>query len=417
MQAGEGTMTYSDLNGELLFFSDGNDKNRMGINDSAFIYNKNSEPMPNGYLGTQSGDATVGQLGVIIPFSSDSNKFYFIMQDGFENHGPGYRGLTYCIIDMTLDNGLGDVSQPVTAINMPTIHLQEKKAVTKHSNGIDYWMVTREFSSPDTTSQFLIYQITDTAIYGPFIQFIGPDNDQQGQGSMKFNVQGDKIVCGESIFDFDNSTGVLSNPTVVGKTGYFSFSKSGKYLYVVHLPPGVLETQILQYDLDVGYIPASEQLIYVNGPNAHGDMQIGPDEKIYIVDYNTNSLSVINSPESSGLACNLVLSQVDLGIGTCFWELPDYVDCNLFEREEEPSQTYYTPKLRLEIFPNPASDIINLKYQNLEIIHVDVLDGSGKKVYFELHNNQIDIKHLSSGLYYIQVNTDQGNFIQKFVKR
>src|SRR5690606_35253082 len=90
----EGCATISDANGNLLFYSNGYQ-----------VWNRNHVEMPNGedLLGTRS----TTQSTLIIPNPCYSNIYYLITQSG---PTQSCLGVYYSVIDMTLDNGLGDVT-------------------------------------------------------------------------------------------------------------------------------------------------------------------------------------------------------------------------------------------------------------------------------------------------------------------
>ena len=68
------------------------------------------------------------------------------------------------------------------------------------------------------------------------------------------------------------------------------------------------------------------------------------------------------------------------------------------------------------IYPNPVKDILNLEGLNTVESYV-IYDVSGRKLE-EADNNtqQINLSHLSNGVYLLQVNTDKGQVSKKFIK-
>ncbi|MDX1279211.1 T9SS type A sorting domain-containing protein [Oceanihabitans sediminis] len=68
------------------------------------------------------------------------------------------------------------------------------------------------------------------------------------------------------------------------------------------------------------------------------------------------------------------------------------------------------------IHPNPVKDILNLKgLTNLE--SYAVYDISGRKLEEAFHNTkQIDLSHLNTGVYLLQLKTDKGQVTKKFIK-
>jgi len=89
----EGVATISDYNGNLLFYTDGK-----------VVWNKNHQIMPNG-TGLL-GHASSTQSAVIVPQPSNSDLYYIFTVDYTASSG----GMAYSVVDMDLENGLGNVS-------------------------------------------------------------------------------------------------------------------------------------------------------------------------------------------------------------------------------------------------------------------------------------------------------------------
>jgi len=97
---------------------------------------------------------------------------------------------------------------------------------------------------------------------------------------------------------------------------------------------------------------------------------------------------------------------------------------------ENPNNTYKTMNMNESIhktYPNPFKDILNLEYAlaqkgNVNIILYDVngqkieeleQQGEHKK---GLHSNKYYLDHLPKGIYFLQINTPDGQFSQKVYK-
>ena len=210
LRAGEGSASYSDDNGNLLFYTNAVEGN--GFTSS--IWNSNDQVMPNGNITGLFGEATPMQSSIIVPVVDSQDEYYLFTVDGYENYYTGnYKGLSYSIIDMSMDGGQGDISSVTTSIYAPTSPwLAEHVAVTRHINMVDYWLVVHEdnsWTNQDTCSKFLVYEITNAGISSPIIQFIGDGVGQGLQSTMEFSPQGDKLAYTHEIFDFDRSNGCL----------------------------------------------------------------------------------------------------------------------------------------------------------------------------------------------------------------
>lgn len=74
---------------------------------------------------------------------------------------------------------------------------------------------------------------------------------------------------------------------------------------------------------------------------------------------------------------------------------------------------------KISIYPNPAKDKIYLKGFSSEITSLQIFSIQGKLIQ-KLNNisTEIDVSHLKSGIYFIEINTSEGNKnIQKFIKK
>ncbi|MDY0930391.1 T9SS type A sorting domain-containing protein [Chryseobacterium sp. CFBP8996] len=73
-------------------------------------------------------------------------------------------------------------------------------------------------------------------------------------------------------------------------------------------------------------------------------------------------------------------------------------------------------KNMLSIYPNPTSDILNIKTDS-KINTVSVVDITGKKVNVKLKDDKIDVRSLPAGIYLINVETKDGISTEKFIKK
>src|SRR5688572_3249894 len=118
----EGVATISSSTGCLLFYTDG-----------VSIWNRQHQVMPNG-TGLK-GFISSTQSAVIVPKIGDTNRYYVFTIDDYS----GQNGLHYSIVNMNLDNGLGDLEIK----NIPVISgVSEKLTAVRHCNQRDIWIIT-----------------------------------------------------------------------------------------------------------------------------------------------------------------------------------------------------------------------------------------------------------------------------------
>lgn len=73
-------------------------------------------------------------------------------------------------------------------------------------------------------------------------------------------------------------------------------------------------------------------------------------------------------------------------------------------------------QIEFTIYPNPVSDILNIKTQD-EVQNVIIYDITGRQINTIINNNQIDVSALTKGFYIINVVTDSASYQQKFIKK
>ncbi len=70
----------------------------------------------------------------------------------------------------------------------------------------------------------------------------------------------------------------------------------------------------------------------------------------------------------------------------------------------------------VSVYPNPASDIVNVKVpSNVELTGVSLYDVLGKKVNADVSNGQVNVAGLSRGIYVINVETNAGTLTEKLI--
>ena len=320
MTTTEGCATICDKYGNLLFYTNGID-----------VWNRNHVLMPNG-TGLM-GDPSSTQCGVIVPKpSANPDTFYVFSVD---NHG-GPNGFRYSIVDMTLNGGLGAVQ--AGAKNVPLLTpTTEKVTAVRHANQKDIWVITHHW----TTNRFYAYLVDNIGLnLVPVISSTGsihgPPGANNSMGYMKVSPEGDKIACaiyGQNrveIFDFNNATGVVSNPGVLQLPSWqfpygIEFSPSSQYLYTTT----AVSKEVHQFDMWAGGAAAIQASAVSLGTFPSGGdlgaLQLARDGKIYNAIQGSPSLGVIHNPNVGGVACNYVYNGQTLGGRVSFYGLPTFV--------------------------------------------------------------------------------------------
>ncbi len=326
----EGCATISENNGDLLFYTDG-----------ITVWDKQHNIMPNGTGLT--GDSSSTQSAIIVPKPGDVSIFYIFTVDDL----AGPNGLRYSEVNMTLNGGNGDIT------NQKNIELNafttEKISAVKHANGIDFWVVTHDWNN----NNFLSYQVTTAGVnIVPVISSVGEehgDNGLDSKGYLKISPDASRLALASwsgnsvvEIFDFDNTTGIVSNPILIGN-GFFStgpasgaygieFSPDSNLLYVTdqNFLFGFTTSRLFQFDLTLStandMINSVTTLYDDSDTNTIlGALQLAVDGKIYIARAQEQFLDVIENPNEIGFASNYSQNAVSLGNRFCGAGLPPFI--------------------------------------------------------------------------------------------
>ncbi len=319
----EGCSSISDINGQLLFYSDG-----------IKVWNRNNIVMPNG-TGLW-GNVSSSQSSMIVPFPADSNRYYIFTVDA--QGGP--KGLCYSVVNITLDVGYGDVEQKNIQLITPTC---EKITSVNHCNGKDVWVIAHLNNSDKIYS----YLVTSTGVNAPVISSTGTIGSAIGY--LKASPDGTRLANanayngGLQLYDFNSTTGVVSNkkviysssPTYYGSYGV-EFSPNSQILYVCHGRPSPTPnwhySELRQYsylDSSVAKINSTKVVLGADSTffiqHQYSALQLGPDGKIYLSIHGLQSLSVINQPNISGNLCSFTKYSMPLASNTlALYGLPDF---------------------------------------------------------------------------------------------
>jgi len=318
MSTPEGCASISDNMGNLLFYTNG-----------VTVWNKEHEVMLNG--NDLFGNESSSQSAIIVK-QPGLNDNYYIFTTG---HQADVFGLRFTIVDMSLDNGLGGVT------NIKNLELQsrvlEKIVAIRQDNMVDYWIVTHLW---DTTT-FHSYELTASGIeFEPVESDVGSSvvgGSSTAMGYMSANQDGDQIALAHGgflhnveVFDFDKESGEVSNAIILDEfildEPYgVAFSPNGEVLYAsVKGEPGT----VYQYDLLAGNdsLIKESRIIVGSGHDYGGALQLAPDGKIYHAAKDSEWLGVINNPDQLGLGCDYVLEGFYLDGKLSEIGLPNFVN-------------------------------------------------------------------------------------------
>ncbi len=361
----EGCSSISDVNGNLLFYTDGRN-----------VWDANHQIMPNADYNNDTGllgDPSSTSSALIVPRPGNLNQYYvFTVDEPHHNNGWAYpdqgpsnnagtpinfysegatsvvpgaddgynNGLNYTLIDLTLNGGNGDVDVNEKNVHLitydtsdseePKFKCSEKITAVEHGDGQSYWLITHFM---DTFYAFRVDAsgVNTTPVESVTTPLITTNGYRRNAiGYLKSSPDGSKLVAAHNqngltqgeydfnsgsawLYDFDNSTGVVSNPLelISGISFYgVAFSQDSKITYVSG------GNAVRQYNLDAPDISLSETVLH-SGSGFIGAMQLGPDGKIYICNSsNSSALDVIVSPDIVGVDANYQPFAQPLASGT-----------------------------------------------------------------------------------------------------
>ena len=326
----EGCAAVSDMEGNLLFYTNGGGARPGLIPNGAktgYIRNRNHEVLYD--MGdAEGGGYSAAQNSVIVPVPASNHQYYlFTMDQQPSAVDPAtQRGLSFFIIDMNLNGGLGGVA---VANQLVYKNATELLAVTLHENGQDYWVVAIE----QTTKKFVVVAVTAQGVQAPVLQARIPASS--APLVLKFSPDGNFLCIGRELYRFHKATGALTLLTLLPQANYYtySFSPNSRYLYQLSEDYG---DKLIRYEVTAANIAASKVLIADVGFLFPGYLQIGPDGNLYLNDIGagqsvtrTTAVSIIHCPDSENPSFERVAFEFpadpNLGITIGLTNFPDFL--------------------------------------------------------------------------------------------
>ncbi len=330
----EGCASIADpLTGQLLFYTDG-----------ITVWDRTHTPMAASVATPLFGDPSSTQSGVIVPKPGSNNLYYVFTTPAQAGWVGASAAMCYSVVDMNLNGGNGDL----ISINTPIIDsTTEKIAVVGNCDRSAYWIVGHRWNC----DSFYAFKLTAAGLAPPVKSKTGIVHTDGGTNSalesigyMKFSPNGKKLglvtyVNSNTVelFDFNFSTGILSNP-ITDPLGFdlfnpsdgpygCSFSPDNSKFYVSWFS---FNAKIYQYDLNAGSAAGILASRTVVGTPTAGiipwAIQNGPNGKMYVATGNTNTLDVINNPNALGAACGYTAAAQSIGTNMCLLGLPGMVE-------------------------------------------------------------------------------------------
>ncbi len=313
--APEGCATISDVNGDLLFYTNG-----------VTVWNREHEVMING--DGIGGDLLSAQNSLIMPFGDDETMFYILTTERV--YGDDEYALRYSIVDMKEGNGLGSV----IVRDIKLMDNSTERITGSGFTGNDL-ILAHEFGN----NTFRAFQTSPAGLSGAIFSPSGEIHDFMQElsatGYMKISANLNQIAVNipgtNQIEIFDFNQGEVSNPRLIdtGENDLYGmeFSPGGLRLYVTTNSGA---SKLIQYDLDslnsanpAADIEATKFDGFVQGSN-YGALQLGPDGTIYMAVDNSGTIGTISAPDGDDAGASFDPVGFDLSGRTSRLGLPNF---------------------------------------------------------------------------------------------
>jgi len=290
--------SVADANGDLLFYT-----------DAYNIWDKEHHLMPGG-TGLSGGNALDAAL--VLPVIDNPEQYYIFYMCGnidFLGATTNAYELRYTIVDMSLNNGLGDVVAGQKNVLLQNNLSGAMKAVP--GTDCNIWLITHDLYN----TEFKVFEISNTGIgttpvtsavgngavgfMGP-LSFVGNLAVAHNGAKIAFGQNGGELVPIVELFDFNRTTAAITNPMVIDTLSFafgmsLCFSPDNQKLYLSLLNPGGMspanpdnlhvESSLFQYNTALSSAAAiknSRVLLSDSVSSYNNVMRMGPDGKIYL---------------------------------------------------------------------------------------------------------------------------------------
>ena len=434
-----------DKDGNLLFYTNG-----------CFVADRNHDIMPNGtglndgeYIRDfRNGDCSNGHIGlqdVIILEDPSSQSGYYLLHKRIEieNDMLSHTSLLYSYIDMTMNNGLGDLMEKNEAVEDSLKLMSSYLTAIRHKNAVDWWII----QPVDTLNLYVSFLLSENGFSDPIIQKIGPEfhSNASASGTTKFSPDGSLYAYFNDddnllLFDFDRESGRLSNLKTLevsegGRSGIFTsieFSPNGRFIYLA-ITDTLWQVDTWEENLEDGL-----ELIDVwNGvsdpfPTTFILQALAPDCKIYMCSGSgTLSYHVINEPNKKGKDCDFVQQGIRLPFVSATATMPNFPRFRVDDDKKcDPGITSVFGDLvfyrrDLNVYPNPFADRVTVELPENQNGQIVVFDMQGQVVWKgeqDAYRNRVelDLSHLQTGTYSIEflpkLNEERLIYTQQLIK-
>jgi hypothetical protein len=418
----------SDSSGSFLYYCNGtkiiDSNNNILLNGDSINFGSYSTLEPN----IKSGYPVID--GIISLPNPGNQNLYDILHIKIDSYPEPYMNphqLLHTRVDMSLNAGLGAVVYKNKQLIEDSLTRGQLQAV-KHANGIDWWILVSE----QNTNGYYSFLLKADTLEGPFYQQIGRNiYSWPGFGQACFSPDGTKYARVEDdldIYDFDRCSGELCNHKYLEINGWYdinnfgfggcAFSPNSRFVYISQ------GFELYQLDLWSNSLDSGLLLIDNRDPGidlGHHLLRLAPNGKIY-TSGGEFRISTIHQPDNYGLSCDFQYE--DLLLQTFLTSsfppnFPHYrmpaqdscPPCGTFSGVEEVDEEIIALGEDFILFPNPASQTLNLVYNGSsdKSHQISISNSLGQFIYKKEAVNtniQIDVNQWNNGIYFLTVSED-----------
>ncbi|MEO8174250.1 MAG: PKD domain-containing protein, partial [Sediminibacterium sp.] len=273
----------------------------------------------------------------ICPFVGNPDKYYIFY------NAQTCSNLYYCVVDMSLAGGTGDVTNLNTLLN--SSDFSEGLEIVKRDCD-SYWLLAYECDI-----QFVKFLIDSNGIGSMqgIYNYPQPGAGYDGRGELDFHNGKLGIAFGfipyAFVCDFDPIAGTISNPVTLN----FPTADQFTGMYGIEFSPDATKAyisnwyndqtnNIFQYDfltLNIQSWKSSNQVSQQGGEDGPGQIELGKDSNLYVINNGVNEITVISNANSVTPTFSHIQTTSILALG-----VSDFIQSDLFHNNTFSHQNY-----------------------------------------------------------------------------